>query len=169
MQDLAMGGSATRGSSVRDSTTHAPRLNTAPLWKSAQRPCWDEAGAYHGVDPWLLYAIAYVESNYNPLARGVNKNGSVDLGLMQINDSWLPELHRWGVPDSALFNACASTYIGAWVMAGNFRHYGYSWKAIAAYNVGDVDRADRARVGLAYARRVYAAYAALIRGEVPRF
>ena len=32
--------------------------------------CWDNAGHYYHVDPWLLYAIAKVESGMNPHAVG---------------------------------------------------------------------------------------------------
>lgn len=143
--------------------TSEPRIDRAPEWREEAAPCWEAAGTYHGVDPWLLYAIAYVESRHNPQAVGINTNGTRDLGIMQINSSWLPELRRWGVPDTAWKNACASNYIGAWILASNFRRYGQSWQAIAAYNVGSVDTPRRFELGLAYARKVYATHAALVR------
>lgn len=135
-------------------------------WHDGNQPCWDAAGARHGVDPWLLYAIAKVESSYNPkVVSRPNRNGTRDVGLMQINSTWLPTLRANGVPNAALFNACASTYIGSWIMAKNFRRYGYSWKAIAAYNVGSVDTPKRYAIGMAYAKKVYAAYAHLTRSR----
>lgn len=39
-----------------------------------------------GVDPDLALAVAKCESGLNPKARNVNKTGSVDRGLYQIND-----------------------------------------------------------------------------------
>lgn len=131
-------------------------------WKAGTRPCWVAAGQRHGIDPWLLYAIGYVESRHNPSSISPpNTNGSRDLGLMQINSNWLPTLRQYGIPREVLFNACASTYIGAWIMAKNIRRYGYSWQAIAAYNVGTLDTPRRRQIGYGYARKVYAAYAKL--------
>lgn len=135
-------------------------------WEDGSRPCWAEAGARHGINPWLLYAIAYVESRHNPyITSKPNTNGTRDLGLMQINDTWMSTLRQYGIPRQALYNACASTYIGAWIMAKNFRRYGYSWEAIAAYNVGSLDNPRRRAIGYAYAQRVYAAYAELTSGN----
>jgi soluble lytic murein transglycosylase-like protein len=137
-------------------------------WHDGARPCWEEAGARHGIDPWLLYATAFVESQYQPDAISrPNRNGTRDIGLMQINSTWLPTLRTYGIPSAALVNACASTYIGAWIMAKNFRRYGYSWQAIAAYNVGSLDTPERRAKGYAYARKVYAAYAQLTRSTRP--
>lgn len=142
--------------------TPNPAHADAIQWQDGARPCWDQAGARHGIDPWLLYAIAWVESDYNPkVISRPNGNGTRDLGLMQINSRWLPTLRANGVPPAAVFNACASTYIGAWIMAKNFRRYGYSWEAIAAYNVGSLDTPRRYAIGLAYAKKVYAAYGRL--------
>ena len=127
-------------------------------------PCWDQAAKYHGLDPWLLYAVAYVESRHNPsVISKPNRNGTYDIGLMQINSIWLPELRRYGIDTRMLKNACASTYVGAWVMAKNVRRYGYSWKAIAAYNVGSVEDPVRRRIGYNYAKKVYDAYDKLSR------
>jgi soluble lytic murein transglycosylase-like protein len=123
-------------------------------WDNPRKPCWEEAGKYHGVNPWLLYAIAKVESGYNPNAVSPkNRNGTVDLGLMQINSAHLPRLKKYGIPEIALKNACASTYIGAWVLADGYKRYGNSWKAIASYNVGSVGTPRQHEIGLNYAKK----------------
>ena len=133
-------------------------------WENGNVPCWDAAGAYHGIDPWLLYAIAKVESSHNPRAvNGSNRNGTRDIGLMQINSIWLPELRRHGITEAQLFNGCASTYIGAWIMAKNIKKHGYTWQAIAVYNVGSLNTPGRQKVGRRYAEKVYAAYEEMVR------
>ena len=56
--------------------------------------CWNNAAHYYHVDPYLLYAIANVESGMNPYAVGQNHDGTRDVGLMQINSSHFTELER---------------------------------------------------------------------------
>ena len=127
--------------------------------KLGSEPCWDAAAKYHGLDPWLLYSVAYVESRHNAsVVSGKNRNGTYDIGLMQINSIWLPELRRYGISESTLKNGCASTYVGAWIMAKNIRRYGYTWQAIASYNVGSVETRNRRVIGYGYAKKVYDAY-----------
>jgi len=136
-----------------------------PLRRSG-KACWDEAARYHGLDPWLLYAVAYVESTHNPaVISRPNRNGTYDIGLMQINSIHLPRLARYGITQSTLMDACASTYVGAWIMADNIRRYGWSWQAIAAYNVGSLNTPGRVQTGRRYASKVYAAYAKLSRQQ----
>jgi hypothetical protein len=140
--------------------------------QQGQQPCWDAAARYQnvkGLNPWLLYAVAYVESRHNPAAIGRNNNGSYDLGLMQINSTWFPTLKKYGIQPQLLTNACASTFVGAWVLAQTIQRYGFTWQAIAAYNVGSVDTPRRRAIGYAYAKKVYAAYDLLTRraGRVP--
>lgn len=117
------------------------------------QPCFEEAARYHNVDPWLLMSIAYVESRFNPKAVNRNKNGSYDTGMMQINSIWHSTLKKKGIDKSLLTDACASTYIGAWILSSNIKRYGYNWRAIGAYNSGNP------KLGLAYAKKVYAAHA----------
>ena len=134
--------------------------------KLGSEPCWDAAAKYHGLDPWLLYSVAYVESRHNPtVVSGRNRNGTYDIGMMQINSIWLPELRRYGISESTLKNACASTYVGAWIMAKNIRRYGYTWQAIASYNVGSVETRSRRVIGYGYAKKVYDAYHLLSAGK----
>ncbi len=47
-----------------------------------------------------------------------------------------------------LENPCQNIYMGAWVLAQNFRTYGYNWMAIQRYNGANSD--------LPYAKKVYA-------------
>ena len=47
-----------------------------------------------------------------------NKNGSVDLGPMQINSCWWPELYRYNItPHDVLYKPCINLKVGAWILA----------------------------------------------------
>jgi len=95
--------------------------------------CWEEAAQYYGVNPYLLYAIAKTESSLNPSAINRNKNGSYDIGLMQINSSWLPTLRKYGVEEKDLYDPCTSIQVGAWILSQNMRRMGVTWEAVGAY------------------------------------
>ncbi|KLR58980.1 lytic transglycosylase domain-containing protein [Diaphorobacter sp. J5-51] len=107
---------------------------TVALPIAASATCFDEAAKRYGVPPALLKAISTVESGGNPNARNVNKNGSYDIGHMQINSSWLPTLAKFNIDEKALGDACVNTNVGAWVLAHNIARYGLSWEAVGAYN-----------------------------------
>ena len=129
---------------------------------TASASCWEVAGERYGVHPWLLAAIAKVESGFEPGAiNGTHaaRTGSVDLGLMQINSSWLPVLARHGITREHLFDPCTSITVGAWILAGLFARHGVTWEAIGAYNAACVrlDRATCAARRSVYARKVEAA------------
>lgn len=129
---------------------------------TAGASCWEAAGARYGVHPWLLAAIAKVESGFNPSAvNGTHaaRTGSVDLGLMQINSSWLPVLARHGIRREHLFDPCTSITVGAWILADLFVRHGVTWEAIGAYNAACVrlDPAACSARRASYARKVEAA------------
>ena len=63
----------------------------------ARADCLDDAATFHRVNPRLLRVIAQHESGMRPTAVNRNSNGSEDIGLMQINTSWLPTLARYGI------------------------------------------------------------------------
>lgn len=119
--------------------------------------CWDKAAATYKVDPWLLMAIAQVESGFNSMSVNRNTNKSTDLGMMQINTIWLPTLKKYGIEAQHLFQPCTSVFVGAWIVAQNIRSFGYNQDGIGAYN-----SPRNVPIRRAYAKKVYAAYNQLI-------
>lgn len=98
--------------------------------------CWYSAAIRYSVSPHILYAIASKESSLNPSAVGKNANGTHDIGLMQINSVWLPELKKFGITKDMLFDSCTNINVGAWILAQCIQKLGYNWNAIGAYHTG---------------------------------
>ena len=96
--------------------------------------CINQAAQRYRVDERLINAIIQVESSGNPSALNRNANGSEDIGLMQINSSWLPVLGRYGIQHHHLYDPCTNVHVGTWVLAGNIARYGPTWRAVGAYN-----------------------------------
>lgn len=80
----------------------------------AQADCFDDAAAYQHVNPYVLRAIAWLESHNRPDATHLNDNGSVDYGVMQINSIHLHELSRYHISRATLMQPCQNVYIAAW-------------------------------------------------------
>ncbi len=114
--------------------------------------CFDEAGARHNISPVLLQAIAWQESGMRLDAINRNRDGSWDIGLMQINSRWLPVLSRHGITPDQLWDPCVSAHVGAWILASNFRTMGFNWDAVGAYNAKRQDL--RRRYALAISHKV---------------
>jgi soluble lytic murein transglycosylase-like protein len=96
--------------------------------------CVTAAAGYHQVNPWVLRAIIKVESNFNAGAVNKNRNGTVDVGIAQINSMHFKELARYGVGPGDLMNACTSSYIAAWHLRKQINRYGNTWFAVGAYH-----------------------------------
>ncbi len=97
--------------------------------------CIVSAAKYRHQDPKLLEAIALQESGMNPsLVSRRNKNGTVDIGLFQINSGWLPKLKKLGITEKQLYDGCVSAYVGAWILAHELNTHGATWRAVGAYN-----------------------------------
>lgn len=143
------------------------------------------ASTRYGIPQELLVAISKVESGHNPLAVNRNKNGSVDLGHMQVNSEWQKSGKiEW----KKLTDPEYCSNVGAWILAQELERYqGNVWAAVGAYNTGKSARdwekyadtvggekrlkalnlAEKAR---SYARAVYAAYVKIQarKGEKPK-
>ncbi len=128
-----------RGCAVIAISLSASAASAAPPGPIAA--CLDAAARHHRVDPRLLRAIAAVESGFDATAIGApNRDGSHDIGLMQVNSRWLPRLARFGIDARRLREPCVSAYVGAWILAGNIRRHGPVWRAVGAYNARSPER-----------------------------
>ncbi|MGU7817024.1 transglycosylase SLT domain-containing protein [Burkholderia sp. AW49-1] len=139
-------------------------LLTGALWSllaaNAQATCWELAGERYHIDPLLLYSIAKVESNLQLNARHVNRDGSYDIGLMQINSRQLVRLAAYGITESRLqTEPCTAVMTGAWILGGFVQRMGYGWQAVGAYNAGGA--ASREALRVSYATKVWRYYQAL--------
>lgn len=96
--------------------------------------CFHTASVKYQLDPWLLVAIARVESRMRPDAHRKYDDGSEDIGLMQINSVWLPALAQHGIARADLFNHCTSIHVAAWILATQLYRYGKSWQVVGRYH-----------------------------------
>lgn len=99
--------------------------------------CFEEAAAEYGLEPSTLWTIAKIESNLNPNTYYTNKNGTADIGLMQINTANLDDLRRLGYDyGDSIWEPCTNVKVGAWILRGCYDKFGESWKTIDCYNKG---------------------------------
>lgn len=127
----------------------------------ARANCWDAAGARYAVEPELLQAIAIVESDMRADAININKDGSRDIGLMQINSIHMPRLLKSGITEQRLLSEpCLAVHVGASILADFFSRHGYNWTAVGAYNAGSAQ--DRQAARLRYARKIRDRYQQLL-------
>ena len=96
--------------------------------------CIPAAAQHHRIDPRLLRAVLKVESDLRPWAFGRNANGTVDMGMAQINSIHLPELARHGIQSQHLFDPCVASYVAAWLLRKNIDRHGLTWRGVAAYH-----------------------------------
>ncbi len=119
--------------------------------------CFNQASSKYGVPVKLLYAIAKVESDFNPYAINVNVDGrsvkeyypktkeeakvvlnylithgyNFDVGIAQIN---VVNIQRWGLNPYSLLNPCYNLDVSARLLRELIQRYSLSWRAIWHYN-----------------------------------
>lgn len=96
--------------------------------------CFYTSSRKYGVPVDILMAIAQTESSFRHDIKGQLGWGA-DHGLMQINDWWIPRLRKqFNITLTDLYNPCTNIEVASWILAHNFVQYGYSWRAVGAYN-----------------------------------
>lgn len=139
-------------------------LSVLMVSRQALADCWDEVASRYDIEPELLQAIAAVESGYRAGAMNYkNRNGTRDIGLMQINSMHLPRLQKLGITEQRLLTEpCLSVEVGASILAEFIGKFGYNWTAVGSYNVGAGPGAEREALRLRYAQKIWARYEALV-------
>ncbi len=123
--------------------------------------CFDKAGSYYQIDPDYLRAIARQESNFNHHAKNKNKDGSFDLGVMQINSKTFNAIKKEypTLTESDLINyPCLNIHIGAMILTRNFVLYGKNWLAVGMYNAGIKNTNTAIKNRFHYAKKIYQHY-----------
>ncbi|PRA26554.1 transglycosylase SLT domain-containing protein [Pseudomonas poae] len=130
----------------------------------AQAYCWAEVGSRYDIEPELLQAIAAVESGYRADAMNrANRNGTWDIGLMQINSLHLPRLLKLGITEERLLaEPCLSVEVGASILSEFIQRFGYNWTAVGSYNVGAGSGPQRDALRMQYAQKIWRRYEELV-------
>lgn len=98
------------------------------------------AAQTYSVPPAVLLGIYHVEGGKVGQEIGPNDNGSYDLGPMQINTSWLPDLaSRWNVNEATARrwvrdDPCTNVGVSAWILRRHLNETGSLPGAIAHYH-----------------------------------
>ncbi|MBI3593219.1 MAG: lytic transglycosylase domain-containing protein, partial [Nitrospirae bacterium] len=100
--------------------------------------CFEEAGRAYGINPLLIEGIAKTESNLNPKALNKNQNGSVDMGLMQVNSFWIKALGL--SPHELISDPCYNTMAGTRILRECINRLGYTWEAVGCYNAKSMNK-----------------------------
>jgi soluble lytic murein transglycosylase-like protein len=103
-----------------------------------------------GIPPYLALSIAIEENRaLNPLAVHINGDGSRDLGVMQLNDSWYRG--DWQDPETNIRAGCGHI---KWLLSLTGMNY---WLAAVAYNCGYGRLIEKPPdASIEYANRVFA-------------
>ncbi len=110
-------------------------FGAAGAWAADWEQCYETAGNLHRVSPDLLRAVAQVESGGRPLAvNDKQPSGTAAIGLMQIDESNIGGLRKFGVTREMLWKPCVSIHVGAWLLSDLFQRLGEGWEAVGAYN-----------------------------------
>ncbi|EGK7562524.1 lytic transglycosylase domain-containing protein [Campylobacter coli] len=102
----------------------------------AQKNYFVQAGEKFGINPQLLWVIAYKESRLTPdIISKPNKNGTYDIGIMQINSIHLPRLKKqYSISESDLLSPKINIFVGAEILKMCLDKHGLNEKGITCYN-----------------------------------
>jgi len=98
--------------------------------------CADESSRYYGLPVEAVCAIAHTEGGRPGMAKQ-NKDGSYDLGVMQINDEqpWFRVLQSQGMTRDRLKNeGCENVWAGAYIIANEIYEAKDFWRGMGNYH-----------------------------------
>lgn len=96
--------------------------------------CINKAAVEYYVPAKLIISVLKTE-NGRIGTESKNKNGTVDLGPMQINSSWLPTLYRYGfTKNDVQYDPCKNVEIGTWILSNSIASEASLNKGIGDYN-----------------------------------
>jgi soluble lytic murein transglycosylase-like protein len=122
--------------------------------------CIFTAAQTYSVPPTVILGVLHVEGGRVGQAQP-NTNGTYDLGPMQINTIWLPQLAKyWGVSEKTALrwvrdDACVNIGVGAWILRSKMNEAGSLSGGIAYYHSATPWRGQSYRDKVMGAMRLY--------------
>jgi hypothetical protein len=116
------------------------KAGDAPDNEAIIRGCITAAAKVHRLPPAVLVILLNVERG--SLGRvSPNTNGTVDIGPIQVNEIWLPEVAaHWNATIANTYKAlsenfCANVEAGAWILRrGLDEAHGHFWEGVGYYH-----------------------------------
>jgi len=112
----------------------APAL--PPSFTSGEVPaiCIAYTAARYEIPANLLVAILKTEGGRVGM-ESRNKNGTFDLGPMQINTTWLPVLKEHGITRAMLRDdGCVNVWVGGWILRTGLNSASNWWRGVGRYH-----------------------------------
>ncbi len=107
---------------------------------SALAACIMLASQIYSVPPAVMIGIMHVEGGRVGQQVGPNRNGTYDLGPMQVNTRWVPELARFWQVDQRTAkvavrdDGCVNVKVAAWILRQKIEDAGSLYLGIAHYH-----------------------------------
>ncbi len=96
--------------------------------------CINQAAVQYAVPAELILAIITVEGGKNGMAMP-NKNGTFDLGVMQVNSSWSNEILQRGYNLNEIqYDSCKNIDFGTWILSQCIKNNANLDEAIGDYH-----------------------------------
>lgn len=137
----------------------------------AKADCFDNAGQYYRIDPDYLRAIAWQESRFKTNAVNKNYDGSLDIGIMQINTKTLNSIKKEypSLTKERLLNEpCLNIFVGSMLLKRNFDMYGRKWISVGMYNAGMRNKDHIIKNRYNYASKIFSHYNNIKEGVIKR-
>lgn len=95
--------------------------------------CINQAAVKYHVPATMIISVMQTEGGRNGDAIK-NKNGTVDLGVMQVNSSWLSILKKYNLTLTSLrYDACLNVEVGTWILAQQMAR-AEGWRGVGNYH-----------------------------------
>lgn len=95
--------------------------------------CINHAAEVFHIPATIIVAVMKIENGWNGAAIK-NKNGTYDLGVMQVNSSWLPKLQKYDITQANLqYDPCINVHAATWILAKGLAK-GEGWQGVGNYH-----------------------------------
>lgn len=131
--------------------------------------CFEMAGRDYQIEPDLLRAISFRESSWRDNALNIVSQNEYAVGKMQIHSQNFSHLAQFGITPRQLYtDSCLNIYTGAYYLAIAFKRWGYSWRAVGAYNAGFRETEVQEKKRQKYAKEIQAIYIDIKKNTLPK-